>query len=230
MSRARSEPTTDEQSENESEDSEIEQRLDELEQQVESLAEENADLKQQLRAKDARIDALNTKLNAQKELLIGEREMTEHEVESHESLVSCVDRLDDDVEAAEDAATTAVRMAKHAKNSGTGEKIDAARQIARDHLVKEAARTRTSTSVTVGTVQEKADPQHDLAYQTVKDAFGDLKRNWGALNETTNESGTRVLAINPDAVGRDLAKTTERSVGQDGLAKRLISSRKGEGA
>jgi len=196
---------------------------DELKDRIDTLERENTAL-------EARVDALQRKLDSVIQLCIGERELTETGVEGHESLLTAVDRVDEEIDDVDDAARTAVSMAKAQKGRNGGEKITVARETARDQLVKQACRTGKRHHMTVAEVQNRAEPETELNYQTVKDAFKDLQRQWGAFVEGENESGTRCLKVNPNALSRDLTKTTERNIDADGLTKTLISRERQGGA
>jgi hypothetical protein len=146
-----------------------------------------------------------------------------------------IDELERKLEAVEDTAVQADQKASTAMGAakatddgvradGAPAKVDAARFAARDYLVKNALTSRTQ-SVTLSKITELVEPEHDIAYQTAKDAADDLAHRWRGIGKRPNEAGNKALHAVPAEFEKDLVAVVEESLGRDDLTKELISRR-----
>lgn len=141
-----------------------------------------------------------------------------------------------DVQQAQQTATNALGVARATdtgiRADGSPSKVDVARMTARNELVKRALIDRSSSAgggITVGEVQQMCRPEHEMAYQTVKDAFGDLVEKWDGMVNGENEAGKRAVMVDTKRLTKELVGVVEEDLGRDDLTKRLISRRGGEG-
>lgn len=141
-----------------------------------------------------------------------------------------------DAQQAQQTATNALGVARATdrgvRADGSPSKVDIARMTARNELIKRALIDRSSSAgggITVGEVQQMCRPEHEMAYQTVKDAFGDLVEKWDGMVTGTNEAGNRAVMVDTKRVTKELVGVVEEDLGRDDLTKRLISRRGGEG-
>jgi hypothetical protein len=194
----------------------------------ETLQERVAELERENNALSARLDAMARKQAELIDLVIGdEPELTEPQIESMEpvraQLQQLTARLD---EAEQDASTALANTAEARSDGGNRTKKEVAIQLSRDELVRQAAvQNASAPTVTVPEIIDKAQPQMNLQYQTVKDAWegydDSLQTVWDAFNVVEGEEKRLLLAT--DDVSRELAHKVEHSLGRDGLTKRLIS-------
>jgi hypothetical protein len=111
---------------------------------------------------------------------------------------------------------------------GSPSKVEIVRHTARDHLVKNGLKNG-ETSLPLTKLMEMCEPQHDVAYQTAKDAAKTLATRWDGLALGTNEAGNKALMAAPGKYQKKLVGVVEESLGRDGLTKELISRRGKEG-
>jgi cell division septum initiation protein DivIVA len=146
-----------------------------------------------------------------------------------EELVELDAKLDEAKQTAASALGVARATDDGARADGSPAKVDQARWNARNKLVKEAL-VGNATSITVPEVQRMCEPELDVAYQTVKDAFSALQSRWTAFEMTNNADGSRVLTVTVSALSEDVVAAVEADLERDDLTKRLISRRGGDGS
>lgn len=148
-----------------------------------------------------------------------------------EGLEDEIEELNAKIESVEQTANSALGVAQSASkgaapDGGGLSKTAKARNAARNELVKRALLDRSTSSggsVTVGDVQKMLKPGTDVAYQTVKDAFGDLVETWPAFVEGENQDGNRALKVKTSKLSKDLVGAVEADLDRDDLTKKLIS-------
>jgi hypothetical protein len=96
-------------------------------------------------------------------------------------------------------------------------------------LVQEAVRSGSDTQVAYTKVQEMARPDHQIAYQTIKDAAATLTQRWTCIMTGQNRDGQKALKIAVADIPRELTRVCEQDLGRDGLTKELISRIEQEG-
>lgn len=200
-----------------------------------TLQERVAELERKNNALSARLDAMARKQAELIDLVIGDEPvLTEPKIESMEpvraQLQQLTARLD---EAEQDASTALANTAEARSDGGNPTKKEVAIQLSRDELVRQAAfQNASAPTVTVPEIIDKAQPQTNLQYQTVKDAWegydDSLQTVWDAFKVVEGEEKRLLLAT--DDVSRELAHKVEHSLGRDGLTKRLISDQTEGGA
>jgi len=195
---------------------------DDLAERVRQLEQQNKALKAKLSAYEKKFDRLLT-------LCIGQdREFAEFDTQMDMPLYDRTERLDDRLAEVEKDATSALAVTKTRADGGDRSKVDVAAELTRDELVRKAVKGHDRSEsdgegLLVSDVQRMARPQTDLAYQTVKDAWGNLETNWGAILVGNGEDGNRRAKIKTEAIGRPLLAAVEESLGRDDLTKELIS-------
>lgn len=185
------------------------------------------ELRREIDALNARLDAMSTKMDALKTVLIGDRILaTNEEVEHGASVWDQVTDLADQLEAVEQTAAVAAATNKDKRaDGGQASKIGAAKTIARDEVVRRALDTSddaAESTLSATKVQELGHPQHDLKYQTVKDAFSDLITSWPEL---LVKKDPRRLCVKRNKLSRECVLAVEESLGRTDLTKRLISEK-----
>lgn len=161
------------------------------------------------------VDNLETLVHVQIEKRKALEDRVDHLEEQNQQLR---DRLDDLEATAQGAYTVA--------NQGTGEKrskTQVARDLSRNLLVVKVANDCPAADrpVTINDVQEKAKPEHELAWAIVDRAWSKLREDWPQFYETTHD-GAKALSIRPDEVTAALAKVVQTDLGRDDLAKRFV--------
>jgi len=145
-----------------------------------------------------------------------------------------IDELESEVSHLREQATEAEVTAKgayRAANQGQADqksKTQIAHDITRNLLVAKAARDAPAADrpVTVADVREKARPDHDLRWQTVRNAWDGLLEKWPQFYETADD-GDQAVSIRPDEVSPALAKTVQADLDRDDLAKRFVGNNGG---
>ncbi|PSQ51597.1 hypothetical protein BRD20_10080 [Halobacteriales archaeon SW_8_65_20] len=149
-----------------------------------------------------------------------------------------IDELESKIEAVEETAVDANKTAETAlgtagmtdtgiRADGNPSKVEIVRQTARDHLVKNGLK-HNEQSLTLTKLMDMCEPEHDVAYQTAKDAAKTLATRWEGLALGENVSGTKSLKADPSEYEKSLVGVVEESLGRDDLTKELISRRRGD--
>lgn len=200
-----------------------------------SLQERVAELERENNALAARLDAMARKQAELIDLVIGdEPELSESQIESMVPVRTQLNQLTGRVaDAEQDASTALANTAEARSDGGSPTKKKVAIRISRDELVRKAAfQGASAPTLTVPDVIDKATPQTELQYQSVKDAWkgydDSLTKVWEAFKVVEGEEKRLLLAT--DDVSRELAHKVEQSLGRDGVAKRLISDQTEGGA
>lgn len=184
-------------------------RMDELEQQVQSL--------------EAKLDAYKTKYERLVQLLCDDKaDFAGMDVAREPSILSRLDQHDEKIDGLRDDVAVAIATAKaRADGSGQDTKVEIAKTIARNEVVRRAAKEPGQNSRVKATkVQDLASPKHELAYQTVKDALRDLKQDYRELRVRTDP---RALELAVDKVTRELTAVADQDLADVEATKRLIS-------
>jgi ABC-type transporter Mla subunit MlaD len=182
------------------------------------------ELQADIRALNGRLDAMNRRLDTLKTIVIGDRETVEDTVQDAPSVWDQLNRLDDEIDVIEETAATAAAVAKDRRaDGGETTKVDVAKALARDEVVRRCLVDNTvdgDAALSATKVQDLARPQHELKYQTVKDALRELRDTWPEFRVKTEP---RRLCVASDRLTRECVLAVEESLGRDDLTKRLIS-------
>jgi hypothetical protein len=130
----------------------------------------------------------------------------------------------DELERVEETAETALAVANtQARDPTDVSKKRVALLTSRNELVRRAAANSWSRdrAVSVPQVREMARPEHELKYQTVKDAWNELLEEYECVYRTTT-AGNKALNVHPERIPRDLARAVEHDLDRDGLAAQLL--------
>lgn len=127
-------------------------------------------------------------------------------------------------------AEQAMVVASAGHDPDSESKVDRARRLTRNELVRRAAMggPLPDRPITVSTIQAMARPEQDLAYQTVKDAWNDLRSEWPCFRETT-KNGTKALTVSNQDISKALSRAVEVDLERDDLTTRLMSDEREEG-
>lgn len=153
-----------------------------------------------------------------------------------DELETLLEDLQEEVDDAQDDATMALNIAAQTEESraadGGPTKKTQARRMSRDQVIKataegvgSGAHTHSGKSanivgsVEVKDVQRMAEPQTDLKWQTVVDAWKDLKKEWPCFEV---QDDPKQLTVDPREIPHDLPRVVERSLDRDDLVKRLV--------
>jgi len=188
-----------------------EERIQELEQQVQAL--------------EARLDAQQTKFNRVIKLLCEDKaEFNMLDAEQEEPVFSRLDEQDERLEEVEDTSARAiVNSRKRTADGGESKtKVEVAEDIARNEIVRRATKKPKQDVVRLKAtkIQEMARPQHELAYQTVKDALRNLNQQWRELRVRKDP---RELELGLGQVTRELTAVVDEDLADVDATKILIS-------
>ena len=185
--------------------------------------EDVEELKQQVTALEARLDAYQTKFERLLQLVCDDPdEFGTIDVAAEEAILSRLDDHDDRITEAEDDVARAIASARvRAADGGEGKtKVGIAEEIARNEVVRRAAKNQNDARVKATKVQELARPQHELAYQTVKDALRNLSSQWRELRVRKDP---RALELGVNQVTRELTAVVDDDLASLDATKLLIS-------
>jgi len=194
-----------------------------------TLQERVAELERENQALEARLDALSAKFETLTKFLAGEPSI--HAVESERgedapNLLARLDQIEVEMAAIDDATQTAIGLATASPQSDHGEKTQVAKNLARNRLVKMRANVGQSFStceVSNATIQEMAEPDYDLAWAIVDNAWGHLADDWECFEiDDSGDQKTLKLANTPP---KPLVKAVERDLGRGDLAKSFFGEK-----
>jgi len=194
-----------------------------------TLQERVADLEREKQALEARVDGLSSKLETLTKFLAGEDSIHAVQRERGEDEPNILDRLDQmsvGIEQIDDATQTAIGLATASPTSEHGEQTRLAKNLARNRLVKmraEVGQSFSTCAVANGKIREMAEPEHDLAWQTVDNAWSRLCRDWDCFS--VDESGAQKSLRLAETPPKPLVKAVERDLGRDDLAKSFFGEK-----
>lgn len=196
----------------------------------ETIHERVAQLERDLK----RMDAVAKRQEAILNLLLGERELVDMDVQSHESLLTAIERLDDDLADAAERATGAQVAVQELSDQldSPGSKQDEIRRAVRDRLVKRALLGQHDGSAMgyrLADFDDHTPPKQDVVYEQARRVSETLVERWPAFILDENGDGERVLRVSTPAIDTDLANRCERSLGRDDLANIVVSRERREG-
>lgn len=141
-------------------------------------------------------------------------------VERIEALEAENDRLRERLDTTEATAQGAIRAAR---DTGSRSKTQLAADITRNVLVTRAAQggPAAGRKVTIRDIQDKAEPDHQLAWAIVDRAWSTLREQWPQFYETTKD-GQKALNIRADEITPALAMTVQTDLGRDDVAKPFV--------
>ena len=139
--------------------------------------------------------------------------------------------LEDNVEEAHQIAYNALGAAQAVNSKGAApdggvSKTARAKNTARNELVKRVlldSSAAEGASLTVGEVQTMLKPQTEVAYQTVKNGFGQLVEEWRPFRMGENSDGKRALKIDSRELTQELVGAVEVDLERRDLTKRFMS-------
>ena len=134
-----------------------------------------------------------------------------------------LDDLRDQLADLETSADQAMVVASAGHDPKSRSKKGTAFHITRNELVRRVAMGTSQQDVplTINDVQTRAEPETVLKWQTVRDAFDDLREEWPQFRDTTHD-GQQALTISRADVPTSLARAVEVDLDRDDLAKRLV--------
>lgn len=182
---------------------------------------------------EARMDAMGKRFDRLVSFLIGdEPDFAEDRFDEAAPIWTQLDELDDEIaELQQDVASIAADV-RTRTDGGDLSKVERAERHARNELVRRAADlSNNGTELAVlqaSTALEQSKPSQNWHYQTVKDAFENLRSKWEAVY-IKNEPKRLILLER--GLSRELLLTVEEDLGRDDLTKELISgTERGEGS
>jgi chromosome segregation ATPase len=194
-----------------------------------TLQERVAELERENQALEARVDALTKKFQTLAKFLAGDDSI--HAVESERgadepNLLARLDQMEADIADIDDATQTAIGLATASPSSDHGQQTQVAKNLARNKLVKMKADVGPSYStceVSNGQIRDMAEPEHDLAWQIVDNAWSHLVDDWDCFEiDTSGDEKTLQLVSTPE---KALVKAVERDLGRDDLAKSFFGEK-----
>jgi len=194
-----------------------------------TLQERVAELEREKQALEARVDGLSNKLETLTKFLAGEDSIHAVQRERGEDEPNILDRLDRmgaDIEQIDDATQTAIGLATASPTSDHGEQTQLAKSLARNRLVKmraDVGKTYSTCAVTNAKIREMAEPEHDLAWQIVDNAWSRLCSDWDCFS--VDESGAEKTLTLTETPPKPLVKAVERDLGRDDLAKSFFGEK-----
>lgn len=198
-----------------------------------TLAKRVNELEQHNTALEARVQALENKLENLTKILGGEAKpyhIQQERGDDEANVLARLDQLETDIEAVDDATQTAIGLATASPETDHGEKTSVAKTVARNKLVKaraEVGQSYSKAELTNRQVREMAEPEHDLAWQIVDNAWTSLTKNWECFEvDDSGEEKTLVLTETPP---KPLVKAVERDLGRDDLAKSFFGEKLPQG-
>jgi hypothetical protein len=181
-------------------------------------------LRQEVEALHARLDATNQRLDNLVTMLIGDREIAEDQIQTAPSVWDQIAEVKEELDEVHETAATAAAVAKDRRaDGGETTKVDIAKALARDEVVRRCLVDDSvdgDAAIPATKVQELARPQHELKYQTVKDALREVRDTWPELYV---KQKPRRLYLEKAQLSRECVLAVEESLGRDDLTKRLIS-------
>lgn len=200
-----------------------------VEQTEEPLRERVAELERENQALEARVDALTKKFETLAKFLAGDDSLHAVQAERGEdepNLLARLDQIEADIAEIDDATQTAIGLATASPQSNHGEKTTLAKNLARNKLVKmraEVGESYSTPELANSDVRDMAEPEHDLAWQIVDNAWRQLASDWEcfAIDDSGQEK-TLQLVSTPE---KPLVKAVERDLGRDDLAKSFFGEK-----
>lgn len=189
------------------------------------MSDEDGDLRQQVNALNARLDATNKRIDRVINLIVGEEQnFADDKFDTCEPLWQQLAAMRDDVDDLEASMASIAADVKTRADGGEQSKVQRAERHARNELVRRAAVTSTDgvelAHLPATDVLEQQKPDQNMKYQTVKDAFENLRQRWGAIYI---KDDPKRLVLVESGLSRELVLSAEEDLGRDGLTKELIS-------
>jgi len=137
------------------------------------------------------------------------------------------ERLREELAEAEATTKAAFRAAKQGQDADKTQT-----QVAHDHtrnlLVTRALNGATGTDrpVTVAQVREKAKPEYNLNWQTVRNAWDNLLDDWPQFYETVKD-GDQAISVRTSDVTLPLVKLVQADLERDDLTNRFVGENGG---
>lgn len=124
---------------------------------------------------------------------------------------------------AEELALTAFKSIADLQNAQEETKVDVAKRLARDELLRRVAMQAGTSQIPVSRsrVRELAKPAHELRHQTIKDAFGDLAAEYECFYETTSQ-GHKSLSVTQSQIPEELVIQSVANTGREDIAEALL--------
>lgn len=167
------------------------------------------------------------KLKDRVDLLFEDVVDLEATTEDHEERIAQLEaeneQLRERVDELEAIAEQAMVVASAGHDPDSGSKVEQAKRLTRNELVRRAALGGNARDrpITTTKVREMARPETELKWQTVKDGWADLQAEWPCFRETTKD-GTQALTVSGSDISKSLARAVEADLERDDLAKRLV--------
>lgn len=182
-------------------------------------------LRQTVAAVNARQDALSKKLDRVINFLIGEGpELAEDRFVESRPLWKALQETQEDIDELEQTTASLAADVRARADGGEQTKVERAERHARDEVVRRAAIGDTDgielAHIKATEVLEQSKPDQNWKYQTVKDAFENLRNRWEALYI---KNDPKRLVLVKTGLERELVLTVEESLARDDLTKELIS-------
>jgi len=191
------------------------------------MSDEDDDIGQQVRALNARLDATNKRLDNLINLIIGdEASIAEERFSTCPALFAQLDSVQDDIAELESSVASVAADVRTRADGGEQTKVERAERHARNELVRRAAVTDTDgielAHLQATDVLEQQKPEQNMKYQTVKDAFENLRERWEAIYIKDNP---KRLVLVDSGLSRELVLSAQEDLARDDLAKELISGK-----
>lgn len=152
-----------------------------------------------------------------------------------ERIETIEERLDEIEEKSDTALGVARAIDTGARGDGGPSKIERARMLSRNEVIRQTA-TQASVfndtegkriehvvgSVSNSDVQDMAKPQAELKWQTIDDAWRDLCRDWECFTIDDSRATKTLTLTSVDEIPRELVRVVEADLDRDDLAKRLV--------
>ncbi|WP_226479187.1 hypothetical protein [Natrinema amylolyticum] len=154
--------------------------------------------------------------------------------EDHEERIAELEaeneQLRERVDELEAIAEQAMVVASAGHDPDGESKVERAKRLTRNELVRRAAMGGPARDrpITTTQVREMARPETELKWQTVKDGWADLGEEWPCFRETTKD-GTQALTVSRSDISKSLARAVEANLERDDLAKRLVGDNRAGG-
>jgi len=134
------------------------------------------------------------------------------------------ERLDD----AEVEARQAMTVASRGHDPDSRSKTEVAKHLTRNELVRRCAAGGPAQDrpLTIRDVRDRAAPEHELAWETVNRAWGQLREEWPMFRETSTD-GNRALTLSAGDVTPGLARAVGADLDRPDLTKRFVGDNGG---
>lgn len=191
------------------------------------MSDADDDLGQQVQALNARLDATNKRLDNLINLIIGdEASIAEERFSTCPAVCAQLKSVQDDIAELESSVANVAADVRTRADGGEQTKVERAERHARNELVRRAAVTDTDgielAHLRATDVLEQQKPEQNMKYQTVKDAYENLRDRWEAIYI---KDDPKRLVLVESGLSRELVLSVQEDLARDDLAKELISGK-----